>query len=105
MCFQDTFLDAQHLRESFPEYEVEIVNNSGGSEPVRPFRVTFPVLPTVEEDAAPKKRKAGQANGVATAGVLFFLHSPLSDRHRALPPFHPSSFGGSKGNENDPCDA
>lgn len=29
--FKDTFLDAQHLRDSFPEYEVKFVNKSIGS--------------------------------------------------------------------------
>jgi Intron-binding protein aquarius N-terminus len=76
---QDTFLDAKHLRESFPEYEVEIINNSGAPEPVRPFRVTFPPPLRAEEPPAPHKRKAGQANGVAPAqgglpqgGVIVF---------------------------------
>jgi hypothetical protein len=41
-ALQDTFLDVQHVRDSFPGYEIEFVNNSGGPEPVRPFRVTFP---------------------------------------------------------------
>ena len=53
---QDTFLDAEHLRDSFPKSEVEFCNNSGGPEPVRPFRITFPLPP--QAPAAPKgKRK------------------------------------------------
>jgi hypothetical protein len=39
---QDTFLDAEHVRASFPGTELEFVNNSGQPEPVRPFRITFP---------------------------------------------------------------
>ena len=40
---QDTFLDLEHLKASFPGNEFEVVNNSVGSEvPVPPFRVTFP---------------------------------------------------------------
>ena len=57
MCAQDTFLDAQHLRDSFPGHEVEIRNNSGGPEPVRPFRITFPPLPTPAAAKAKGKRK------------------------------------------------
>lgn len=54
---QDTFLDAAHLRDSFPGYEVDISNNSGGPEPVRPFRITFPA-PTAAEAPGKGKRKA-----------------------------------------------
>ncbi len=53
---QDTFVDAEHLRESFPGYEVEFRNNSGGPEPVRPFRITFPPPPP-KPAAAKGKRK------------------------------------------------
>ena len=60
---QDTFLDAEHVRESFPGHRVEIVNSSGGPEPVRPFRVTFPQPEPAQQG---KKRKAGAE---AEAGV------------------------------------
>lgn len=56
------------MRESFPGHRVEIVNSSGGPEPVRPFRVTFP-----EPEAPPagKKRKAdGPAEAAAEAAEL-----------------------------------
>ena len=68
---QDTFLDADHVRESFPGHRVEVVNNSGQPTPVRPFRVTFPDPPAAADDTAtPRpggKRKAadGAANGAA----------------------------------------
>jgi hypothetical protein len=39
---QDTFLDAEHVQESFPGTEIEFVNSSGQPAPVRPFRITFP---------------------------------------------------------------
>lgn len=38
--FNDTFLDAEHLRESFPEYEVRF-GGGEGAELVRPFKLTF----------------------------------------------------------------
>ncbi|BDA47113.1 probable NFX1-type zinc finger-containing protein 1 at C-terminar half [Coccomyxa sp. Obi] len=66
--FKDTFLDAQHLRDSFPGYEVEIKNNSGGPEPVRPFRITFPPLPPPPNAKGKgKKRKAPGAAEAETA--------------------------------------
>lgn len=39
---QDTFLDLDHLKESFPGHEFEVVNKSGQDTHHRPFRVTFP---------------------------------------------------------------
>ena len=41
-CMQDTFLDLDHLKESFPGHEFEVVNKSGQDTHHRPFRVTFP---------------------------------------------------------------
>ena len=41
-CMQDTFLDLDHLKESFPGHEFELVNKSGQDTHHRPFRVTFP---------------------------------------------------------------
>ena len=38
---QDTFLDAAHVKESFPGHEVEVQNGTELPEPQRPFRVTF----------------------------------------------------------------
>ncbi|GFR52139.1 hypothetical protein Agub_g14654, partial [Astrephomene gubernaculifera] len=52
--FKDTFLDADHVVEAFPQFKVSFVNRSGGPKPVPPFRVTFPTEPpaaTGPEDA------------------------------------------------------
>ena len=38
---QDTFLDAAHVKESFPSNEVEVQNGTEQAEPQRPFKVTF----------------------------------------------------------------
>jgi len=68
--FKDTFLDAEHLKESFPGAQIEWVNNSGQPEPVRPFRITFPPLPSPDQAGGKKKRKAGgepDTNGTAAA--------------------------------------
>nr|XP_033337231.1 RNA helicase aquarius isoform X2 [Megalopta genalis] len=40
MDFNDTFLDIDHLRSSFPEYEIE-VSRDNEKKLVRPFRLTF----------------------------------------------------------------
>ena len=40
-CLQDTFLDAAHLKESFPGSQVEMQQGSQQAEPQRPFKVTF----------------------------------------------------------------
>ncbi|CAN7020136.1 unnamed protein product [Brassica oleracea var. botrytis] len=42
--FKDTFLDANHLSESFPDYEVSFVNADGAEvlDPRPPFRITLP---------------------------------------------------------------
>ncbi|KAJ0258773.1 P-loop containing nucleoside triphosphate hydrolases superfamily protein [Hirschfeldia incana] len=42
--FKDTFLDANHLSESFPDYEVSFVNSDGDEvlDPTPPFRITLP---------------------------------------------------------------
>ncbi|XP_024517313.1 RNA helicase aquarius [Selaginella moellendorffii] len=75
--FKDTFLDAQHLRESFPG-EVKFVTPDGDVDesPAPPFRVTFPKSNTktaIEEIAdgndtkvkRSRKRKASSGNGTA----------------------------------------
>ncbi len=38
---QDTFLDAAHVKESFPGNEVTVQNGTDLAEPQRPFKVTF----------------------------------------------------------------
>ncbi|MCO5580056.1 hypothetical protein L7F22_033922 [Adiantum nelumboides] len=42
--FKDTFLDAQHLRDSFEGYDVIFKNTNGSNDesPLPPYRVTFP---------------------------------------------------------------
>lgn len=40
MDFNDTFLDINHLRASFPQYEIKVSTNDE-SKLVRPFRLTF----------------------------------------------------------------
>lgn len=39
--FNDTFLDAQHLRDSFPDYEVRFADEAAGRKLERPFKLTF----------------------------------------------------------------
>lgn len=47
---QDTFLDAAHVKESFPANQVEVTNGTGvAGEPKRPFRVAFPPAPAEPE--------------------------------------------------------
>ena len=53
---QDTFLDADHLKQSFPKYNVELKQNADGKA-VRPFRITFPEQPQQEQSASKGKRK------------------------------------------------
>ncbi|KAL0413595.1 UNVERIFIED_CONTAM: RNA helicase aquarius [Sesamum radiatum] len=42
--FKDTFLDAAHVKESFPNYEVHFINSDGTEnlQPCSPFRIKFP---------------------------------------------------------------
>lgn len=40
MDFNDTFLDIDHLRSSFPGYEIKVTTEDS-EKLVRPFRVTF----------------------------------------------------------------
>ena len=41
MSLQDTFLNAGHLKESFPGSQVEVQKGHQQAEPQRPFKVTF----------------------------------------------------------------
>ncbi|KAL1559561.1 RNA helicase aquarius [Salvia divinorum] len=45
--FKDTFLDAAHVRDSFPNYQVHFVHSDGtnNSDPCPPFRIKFPKSP------------------------------------------------------------
>lgn len=49
--FFDTFLDLDHIRESFPDYQVKLINNKNTDTAVtRPFKLTFcDVVPEVED--------------------------------------------------------
>ncbi|KAK4406328.1 RNA helicase aquarius [Sesamum angolense] len=42
--FKDTFLDAAHVKESFPNYQVRFINSDGTEnlQPCSPFRIKFP---------------------------------------------------------------
>jgi hypothetical protein len=52
--FKDTFLDAKHLRESFPGHEVEFVGAKGNEELAKPFRITFEPPAAKAEDGGAK---------------------------------------------------
>ena len=56
ILLQDTFLDAEHLRQSFPGHQVELKQNAAG-ETVRPFRITFPEQASQEQAPLKGKRK------------------------------------------------
>ncbi|XP_041989829.1 RNA helicase aquarius-like [Salvia splendens] len=45
--FKDTFLDANHVKDSFPNYQVHFVHSDGtdNSDPCPPFRIKFPKNP------------------------------------------------------------
>ncbi|KAK9863382.1 hypothetical protein WJX84_010246 [Apatococcus fuscideae] len=62
--FKDTFLDAQHVRDSFPGHTVQFVDPRGQPDeaPKRPFRVTFPAAPQPHSEGQKGvKRKRGEA--------------------------------------------
>ncbi|KAF8043054.1 hypothetical protein BT93_A1408 [Corymbia citriodora subsp. variegata] len=58
--FKDTFLDANHLKESFSEYEVSFVNPDGleNSLPKSPFRIRLPRTLKAHTHALPGNRKS-----------------------------------------------
>ena len=58
---KDTFLDAQHLEDSFPGRQVVFTNVAAGTMPSPPFRLTFPELQHQATDGdASGKRKADE---------------------------------------------
>ena len=61
--FKDTFLDADHLSECFPGYQVEFKPAQGETQPHPPFRVTFPSFEPLEEGAAAPIAGAAAASG------------------------------------------
>ena len=75
-CFpQDTFLDADHLKQSFPEYDVEFRENADGKA-VRPFRITFPEQPSQEQSASKGKRKVKGPCALSVGPVAGVLPHP-----------------------------
>lgn len=54
---------ADHVREAFPGYEVEFVNNSKSEKLQRPFRITFP--PFKQEEEQQKKGRLAKVRGAA----------------------------------------
>lgn len=55
--FKDTFLDAEHVEEAFPQYEVEFV---GQGKPQRPFKITFPSTSSNQEEDNEPATKGGK---------------------------------------------
>ena len=72
---QDTFLDADHLKQSFPEYDVEFKENGDGKA-VRPFRITFPEQPSQEQSASKGKRKVHAPSCMSLSVVAVILPHP-----------------------------
>ncbi|DBB15126.1 TPA: hypothetical protein ACH3X3_004135 [Trebouxia sp. C0006] len=66
--FKDTFLDAAHVKESFPGNEVTVQNGTELAEPQRPFKVTFaqPLAEAQPDSKSAKKRKKKSAGGEET---------------------------------------
>ncbi|OAY64326.1 Intron-binding protein aquarius [Ananas comosus] len=62
--FKDTFLDADHLRESFPNYEVSFVNPDGTESlhPKPPFRIRLPKSMKGNSLALPGSIKSSDIN-------------------------------------------
>ncbi|XP_030484515.1 uncharacterized protein LOC115700975 [Cannabis sativa] len=69
--FKDTFLDADHLKESFPDYQVCFTNSDGTEnlDPRPPFRITLPKMLKSSTHALPgnKKSAADSKNDVSMA--------------------------------------
>jgi intron-binding protein aquarius len=60
--FKDTFLDAAHLKASFPGREVSFTNKlSKGQTPMPPFRVTFTPAAEAEDDGKKRDSAGGDA--------------------------------------------
>ncbi|KAG2449906.1 hypothetical protein HYH02_000012 [Chlamydomonas schloesseri] len=68
--FGDTFLDAKHVVEAFPQFKVAFVNNSGKPVPAPPFRVTFPTAPLPEDASTSGAEAAAAAVEAAAAGTF-----------------------------------
>ena len=69
---QDTFLDAQHVKDSFPGHSLRFLDPQGQADeaPRCPFRVTFPAPPKPHtEGQKGVKRKRGEAAEAEEAAV------------------------------------
>ena len=78
---KDTFLDAQHLADSFPGRQVVFTNVAAGATPFPPFRLTFPELQhqAADGDAAVSgKRKADDG---ATPPLLVEVRHVFEPQH------------------------
>ncbi|XP_059437820.1 uncharacterized protein LOC132170745 [Corylus avellana] len=66
--FKDTFLDADHLKESFPDYQVCFINSDGNGNlhPRPPFRIRLPRMLKGGSNALPGNKTSAfdSANGV-----------------------------------------
>lgn len=70
--FKDTFLDAAHLKESFPGSQVELQQGAQQAEPQRPFKVTFaqpPAQPQAEGKSAKKRKKSAAEDAELAAAA------------------------------------
>jgi intron-binding protein aquarius len=65
VTFKDTFVDKQHLLDSFPNNKVEFVGEHA-ADPKPPFKVTFPA-PAPAAEPVKKRKKGGEAEQVETA--------------------------------------
>lgn len=67
--FQDTFLDIEHLKESFGgKYHVEVKPAAGETEPRPPFKVTFPSFAETSSPAGEERVKEGDDDAGRTSG-------------------------------------
>lgn len=64
--FKDTFLDADHLRESFPKHQVTFKPAAGQEVALPPYRITFPEVESEEEAAEKANGSSGKANDADT---------------------------------------
>lgn len=70
--FKDTFLDAQHLQDSFPTCDVLFLDADGevDTSPTPPFRVTLPKLSSLDtSQPKPRNTKRKAVGGVASNGA------------------------------------
>ncbi|CAN0863506.1 RNA helicase aquarius [Linum grandiflorum] len=67
--FKDTFLDAEHLKESFPDYQVCFVNQEGAEspDPRPPFRIRLPRTLKGNPQALPGNKKRKNDGNMADA--------------------------------------